>query len=85
MRRMDMRSREQYLKALLGRYLRARKMGKSARLAHLDHKLLEAKEAQPRHGSVDIPEGFQNFQHLVIHFYFHPLLDKLGQSVFGFF
>jgi hypothetical protein len=30
MLRMDMRSREQYLKALLGRYLRARKRGKSA-------------------------------------------------------
>ena len=29
---MDMRSREQYLKALLGRYLRARKRGKSALL-----------------------------------------------------
>ena len=29
MHRMDMRSREQYLKALLGRYLRARKRGKS--------------------------------------------------------
>ena len=32
MHRMDMRSREQYLKALLGRYLRARKRGKSALL-----------------------------------------------------
>ncbi len=32
MDRMDMRSREQYLKALLGRYLRARKRGKSALL-----------------------------------------------------
>jgi hypothetical protein len=30
MHRMDMRSREQYLKALLGRYLRARKRGKTA-------------------------------------------------------
>ena len=30
MHRMDMRSREQYLKALLGHYLRARKRGKSA-------------------------------------------------------
>ncbi len=30
MLRMDMRSREQYLKALLGRYLKARKRGKSA-------------------------------------------------------
>lgn len=30
MHRMDMRSREQYLKALLGRYLQARKRGKSA-------------------------------------------------------
>jgi hypothetical protein len=29
---MDMRSREQYLKAFLGRYLRARKRGKSALL-----------------------------------------------------
>ena len=32
MHRMDMRSREQYLKALLGRYLRVRKRGKSALL-----------------------------------------------------
>lgn len=32
MHRMDMRSREQYLKALLGRYLRARKRGKSVLL-----------------------------------------------------
>jgi len=32
MHRMDMRSREQYLKALLGRYLRARKRGKSTLL-----------------------------------------------------
>jgi hypothetical protein len=32
MLRMDMRSREQYLKALLGRYLRSRKRGKSALL-----------------------------------------------------
>jgi hypothetical protein len=32
MHRMDMRSREQYLKALLGRYLGARKRGKSALL-----------------------------------------------------
>jgi hypothetical protein len=32
MHRMDMRSRKQYLKALLGRYLRARKRGKSALL-----------------------------------------------------
>ena len=32
MHRMDMRSREQYLKALLGRYLRVRKKGKSALL-----------------------------------------------------
>jgi len=32
MHRMDIRSREQYLKALLGRYLRARKRGKSALL-----------------------------------------------------
>lgn len=30
MLRMDMRSRAQYLKALLGRYLRARKRGKTA-------------------------------------------------------
>src|SRR4030042_3772957 len=29
MHRMDMRSREQYLKALLGRYLRVRKRGKN--------------------------------------------------------
>jgi hypothetical protein len=33
MLRMDMRSREQYLKALLGRYLKARKRGKGAILA----------------------------------------------------
>ena len=32
MHRMDMRSREQYLKALLGRYLRVRKRGKSTLL-----------------------------------------------------
>ena len=32
MHRMDMRSREQYLKALLGRYLRVGKRGKSALL-----------------------------------------------------
>ena len=32
MHRMDMRSREQYLKAILGRYFRARKRGKSALL-----------------------------------------------------
>jgi len=32
MHRMDMRSREQYLKALLGRYLMDRKRGKSALL-----------------------------------------------------
>ena len=32
MHRMDMRSREQYLKALLGRYLRVRKRGKNALL-----------------------------------------------------
>jgi len=32
MHRMDMRSREQYLKSLLGHYLRARKRGKSALL-----------------------------------------------------
>ena len=32
MHRMDMRSREQYLKALLGRYLKARKRGKSTLL-----------------------------------------------------
>jgi len=32
MHRMDMRSREQYLKALLGRYLRVRKRGKSVLL-----------------------------------------------------
>jgi len=32
MHRMDMRSREQYLKTFLGRYLRARKRGKSVLL-----------------------------------------------------
>jgi hypothetical protein len=37
MHRMDRRSREQYLKALLGRYLRARKRGKSALLDEYCH------------------------------------------------